>query len=101
MYNDVEERTNSPSFDLSAFSPRAQRRLLVHMDMQGELAMADTISIQRVAIVSNRALAAYVAISQTAAAAAQAVPYEAERIDALVAHAHRRLCDILDGERRY
>lgn len=104
MYQQIQEQTeqsNQSNYGLMNLSPRAQRRLLMHVDTQGELALEDAIRIQRVMIVSNRAIAAYTTIAQTAAAAAQAAPYESERIDVLVAHAHQRLCSILDEGRGY
>ena len=104
MYQQIQEQTeqsNQSNYGLANLSLRAQRRLLMHIDTQGELALEDAIRIQRVMVVGNRAIAAYTAIAQTAAAAAQAAPYESERIDALVVHAHQRLCSILDEGRGY
>ncbi len=100
MYQEVTDREPSTGFDLSVLSPRSRNRLLLYADDQAASAMSDTISIQRVMLVTNRAIAAYVAISQTAAAAVQAMPYESERIERIMECAHHQLCNILDGDRR-
>lgn len=100
MYQEIQESQPTSSFDLSVLSPKAQRHLMQYADEQATLAMSDTISIQRVMLVTNRAIAAYVAISQTAAAAVQTIPYESERIERIMECAHNQLCNILDGEKR-
>lgn len=94
-YSDENEIMMSTGLDMTALSPKSQRRLMQYMDQEGEAAFHEMINIRRVVAVSNYAIAAQVVISQNAMLQSQAAPYATEEIADLVRGAHRKLCSIL------
>lgn len=91
----------SGGLDMTALSPRSQRRLMQYMDQEGEATMQDLIDIQRTAVVGNRMIAAQMSVAQMATTAVQMEPGEAERLEEIVARVHRNLCEILDRQGRW
>lgn len=91
----------SGGLDMTALSPRSQRRLMQYMDQEGEATMQDLIDIQRTAVVGNRMIAAQMSVAQMATTAVQMDPGEAERLEEIVARVHRNLCEILDRQGRW